>query len=297
MGLSTTLILPDYIGRLGNRLYIYIHTLAACIHWGFRCANLTLQPHAELFANLRNNPFCLFPKPRYGAPLHRFARAARLPVEWLALRKNSEGDFLSKKIRVINFHMHTNQSMDSDDFFEKCRPYRWVILWGWASRANSLLAKYQDKVAKFCALNRKLNPQLTRLLDQTRPKGGKRVCLHIRLGDKKSLPGQTMSMDFFTRQARRLWEAHKNQSLDFWICSDEPVDITRFPPNTHLSPNKSLNEDFQIMVESDYLIGGVSTLSRAAAYLGSSKIYTCQNTEDIPLDWDGWQTGPEVLAT
>lgn len=291
-----TVILPDYIGRLGNRLYVFIHTLAACMHWDFRCINLTMQPHAALFENLRRNSFCRFPAPRFGLPWQRLTRAVRLPVEWAATNRESLPGFCQSRFLVVNFQHLTEERMDHEDFAAKVRGYPWTILWGWASRAHALLANYQGPVSNFLRINRRLNPALSAALDHSSAEGRTRICMHIRLGDRRSYAGQTFPVEFYARQSQRLMTAHPQKKLEFWICSDEPIDLGLFPPGTRISPHRSLQEDFQIMVEAHYLLGGISTLSRAACYLGKSRIFACSSTEDVPLDFAGWHDGPWALS-
>jgi hypothetical protein len=293
----TTLILPDYVGRLGNRLYVYIHTLAACMHWGFHCANLTMQSHAMLFENLRLNSFCRYPSPKFGMPLHQLARSFRYPIEWAVFRQKSLPSFFAKRFGVLNFHENLVERMDDESFARKARVFRWYVLWGWASRADSFLAKYQDPIGSFLKLNRKMNPSLSHELAQSSRKQNIRVCIHIRLGDRKSIPGQTFPLEFYARQAHRLSAANREKPLEFWICSDETIDLRLFPKGARMSNQRSLEEDFQIMAESHYLVGGVSTLSRAACYLGKGKIWACSSTEDIPLELGNWKSGVWALTS
>lgn len=295
MNSPPTIILPDYVGRLGNRLFIYIHTLAACMHWRFHCINLTLQPHANLFKNLKQNSLCSFPSPKQGYALHKLARGIRAPLEWMVKKRLLFPGFIKKSFSVVNFQNEQHQRMDTRDFADRVRSSRWTILWGWANRADCLLGQYQNDICAFLKINEDLNPNLTRELKKSGESGHTKVCIHIRYGDRRIIPGQTLPLNYYIQQASRLKRAHPDKNLEFWICSDEPIDLSLFPIGSKASKNKSLNEDFQIMVSSDYLIGGVSTLSRSACFLGKSRFFDCTTGAEVPVNFQNWCTGLSAL--
>lgn len=290
-----TLILSKYLGGFGNRLYLHIHVLAAAMEHGFSVVNLTLHQHARFFECLWANSLCRFPPPILGLPLHSLARALRGPAENLA-RWQGRHPGSWPGLGVWTLPDDQFQSMEDPGFLAACRRHRWMNLQGWEFRANRYVQRHQEAIRNFMRFRRSRNPRLTALLDESKARGKTRVCLHIRAGDFRTWQGGRHFIEpaEYARAAHQIARTETGRDLEFWVSSDEPVDLSLFPPGSRTTPNRTLAEDFQLMTESEFILGGKSTLSRVAAYLGHSRIHFYEPDTGVPL-FDQWTSGSGAL--
>ena len=295
--MTPTIILADYVGRLGNRLYLFIHVLAMAMEHGFHVCNLTLQPHASWFENLSRNSWCRYPAPAHGYPLHRWARGFRAAVEWLANRQRKGRGNGFAGFYTIALDLQENFAMDSPAFLQICRKYHCVILFGWFFRADSLLERHQDEIRRFLRLRKGMDQALECELEKGRQENDWQIALHIRQGDFKTWQGGKCYLppEVFARHAWRIKTAHSNKKIQFWVCSDEPVDLSAFPPGTQNSPGQTLREDLRIMTSCEFILGGSSTLARAAAFLGAARLHNLSLDFECPTDPRFWMPGASAL--
>ena len=290
-----TLVLSKYYGGFGNRLFLHIHTLATAMENGFSICNLTLHQTAHLFEGLWANSWCRYPAPRFGLPLHRVTRVARGWLEWLAHGQRG------KPGRVPGFYTawlgeEESLSMESPEFLDICRNHRWINLQGWQFRAPRAVQKHRESIRSFMRFRRSQNPMLTAWLDESKAQKKTRVCLHVRMGDYRTWHGGRYFIDpgIYASAAHQIARTEKSRNPEFWVCSDEPLDLTLFPPGTRCTPNRTLAEDFQLLTEADFILGGISTFSRAAAFLGGGKVYSGRLDQGVgPLD--AWAPGREAV--
>jgi len=293
--MRSTLVLSKYLGGLGNRLILHIHVMAFAMEHGFSLVNLTLHRDAHLFAGLWANSWCRYPPPAFGLPLHQLVRGARFWAEYFALRQ------IRRPGAVPGLHTwmlgaDKSVSMESPRFAAVCRGHRWINLQGWLFRAPHYVRKHREAIRKIMRFRRSVNPELASRLDQTKSPGRTRICLHIRQGDYRAWEGGRHYVDpgEYAQAACRIAQRESRRNPEFWLCSDEPVDLTLFPPGTRICPHRSLSEDFQVMTESDFILGGISTFSRAAAFLGGAKIHFHVRGRKIP-PLHAWGSGSNAI--
>jgi hypothetical protein len=296
--MKSTIILADYVGRLGNRLYLFIHVLAVAMEHGFHVCNLTLQPHASWFENLSRNSWCRFPAPAKGYPMHRWVRAARAGVEWLAhLQMGGKGNGWMG-IRTVALKPEEHVAMESPGFLEICRNHQWVILWGWFFRADFYLQRHQRTIQDFLRLRRGLDPELEAKLVADQRENVWQIALHIRQGDFRTWNEGKYYIppEVFARHAWRLYQTHPDKKIRFWVCSDEPVDLASFPRGTKTSPQQTLRGDLRIMTSCDFILSGSSTLARSAAFLGGARLHNLSLQTDPPTDPNQWSSSTLALT-
>ena len=281
--MRSTLVLSKYLGGLGNRLMIHIHVMAFAMEHGFSLVNLTLHRDARLFEGLWANSWCRYPSPAFGLPLHAAVRGARGMVEALArIGEKDPGSIPGLLVRTLGDGEF--QSMEDPGFVAACREHRWINLQGWLFRANACVLRHRDAIRNFLRFRRSLHPRLSSLLDESRSQGKTRVCLHVRQGDFRHWEGgrHFIPPEDYAEAACRIARTETGRNLEFWVCSDEPVDLAPFPTGTRTAPNRTLAEDFQVMTESDFILGGISTFSRTAAFLGDARFHIHQPGFQIP---------------
>ena len=276
-------------------MILHIHVLAFAMEHGFSLANLTLHRDAHLFEGLWANSWCRYPPPAFGLPLHQLVRGARFWAEYFALR---ESRFPGT---VPGLHTWTlgegeSLSMESSQFADVCRKHRWINLQGWLFRAPHYVRKHREAIRKILRFRRSVNPELSSRLAPAKSSNRTRICLHIRQGDFRLWSGGQFYIDpgEYAQAAHRIAQKEARRNPEFWVCSDEPVDLKIFPPGTMVCPHRSLSEDFQVMTESDFILGGVSTLSRTAAFLRDARIYSLFRGREIPA-LDAWAPGSTAI--
>ena len=293
--MRSTLVLSKYLGGLGNRLILHIHVMAFAMEHGFSLVNLTLHRDAHLFEGLWANSWCRYPPPAFGLPLHQLVRGTRFWAEYFALR-DSRSPGAVPGLHTWMLGDGESLSMESSRFADVCRKHRWINLQGWLFRAPHYVQKHREAIRKIMRFRRSVNPELSSRLTPAKSGNRTRICLHIRQGDYRSWEeGQHyINPGEYAQAARRIARREARRNPEFWVCSDEPVDLTIFPPGTRTCPHRSLPEDFQVMTESDFILGGISTFSRTAAFLGDAKIHFHVRGREIPA-LDAWTSGSTAL--
>jgi hypothetical protein len=290
-------MLADYVGRLGNRLYLYIHVLAAAMEHGFHLSNLTLAAHAGWFEGLYRNSWCRWPPPARGWPAHRWVRPVRAMAERLVRWQQAHPSLAIPGIAVPATGGGRIVSMEDASFRDMVRKNLLTFPWGWGFRANRLVTRHRESIRSFLALRPGLDPNLEQQLAEIRARGWLQVCLHIRQGDFRTWQGGKFYLppEKFSWMAHEIVRQNPVKKFHFWVCSDEAVELSPFPPGTWASPGRSLREDFRIMVESDYLLSGGSTLACVAGYLGKGRIQNLRANPAPLARPQEWLPGAQAL--
>lgn len=296
--MANSLILADYIGRLGNRLFLFIHVLAVAMEFRFRVFNLTLQPFATWFENLSRNSWCRYPAPTRGFSLHRWVRGARAAVEVLAQRQIKQGNAGRMGIRTIALQSEEHMAMERPEFLEICQNHRWIILWGWFFRADSYLERHQAAIRRFLRLKPGLDPALENELEKGSQEYDWQIALHIRQRDFRTWEGgrHYIPPSVFARHAERIRQANHEKKIRFWVCSDEPVDLSLFPLGTRTSFGQTLREDLRILTFCSFVLSGNSTLARVGAFLGGSRLHNLSLQAEPSSDPRNWQESWKALT-
>jgi hypothetical protein len=219
-------------------------------------------------------------------------------IEWLAHQQIRRGVAGWPGVTTVALGDGERLSMSNPVFLNICRQNRWVILWGWLFRADSYLERHQEAIRSFLRLKKGLDPELEDALAVGRRENAWQIALHIRQGDFRTWEGgrHYIPPEVFAHHARRICEANPTKKIRFWICSDESVDLGRFPPGTQTSKGQTLREDLRILTSCDFILGGISTLARTAAFLGGAKLHNLMLQPDPPLDPRQWHSGDLALT-
>ena len=262
---------------------------------GFSLVNLTLHRDAHLFEGLWANSWCRYPLPGLGFPFHQWTRGARYWVERLA-HLHVKNPALIPGWHTCFLEDERTLSMEDPAFVSLCRRNRWINLQGWMFRAPHYVQKYREAIRAILRVRRTLHPRLSSILDESRNRGRTRVCLHIRQGDFRDWRGGRHYIEplEYAQAARRIARSDPRRNFEFWVLSDEPLDLTLFPPGTRITPRRSLGQDFQTLTEADFILGGISTFSRSAAFLGAGKFHCHEKGRRIP-PLHSWKPGSLAL--
>lgn len=182
--------------------------------------------------------------------------------------------------------------LDSPEFLAAAKKRGVLALWGFRFRNNRHVREQRQKLLDFLAFENSWNPHFIRDFQRKSQEREYWLCLHIRQGDFRVWRGGSwyLSPEVFARAAWEIFRACPEKKIRFWVCSDEPVNLDFFPPGTSRTFGGSLREDFQIMVQSDGLLLGKSTLGLVAAYLAGAR-YWCLLDGVPPKNPDSWRDG------
>jgi hypothetical protein len=171
-------------------------------------------------------------------------------------------------------------------------------LWGWFFRADSYLERHQKAIRSFLRLKEGLDPELEARLKAGSQENDWQIVLHIRQGDFRTWEGgrHYIPPSVFARHAERIRAANPEKKIQFWVCSDEPVDVSLFPSGTQTSFGQTLRQDLRIMTSCAYILAGPSTLARSAAFLGGSRLHNLSLQADPLPDPRSWQESWKALT-
>jgi len=273
--MPATMIVSNYTGRLGNRLLLQAHLVAAAAEFGSRVINLALLPSSRLLAGFHCNPLGEFP-PRHFLPgLPILCRPLRGWVaKWVCSRLAS-GHTHGRHWRIFDTS-RTWTDMTSADFRHELESHRKLFLWGWLFRAYPLIKKHARCIRSQLSIRPEAAPNLKPFFSSLREKNERLVCVHVRQGDARNVPASE-GLYIPAEDLARAYRANLNHfgKHRLVVCSDEPVPPGLFPGQALATPLRPLEEDLVLMSKSQWILGGRSTLSRFAAFVGGASYLDC----------------------
>lgn len=274
--MPASIVISNYTGGLGNRLLLQAHALAFSQEFKCRLFNLALLPASHCLNGFYRNPLGEFPARHLLFDTRPLVRPIRGILEkWILFRINSrraegEGWIIVERSKIRSVNM-----MDADfkkNIFEK----KWLFLWGWLFRAYPLLKKHVDVIRSQLSVRAGIAPRLKNFLDSLAEKDEKIVCVHVRQGDARNVP-TSEGLYIAPEELARAYRTNLNRfgKHRLVISSDEPVPPTLFPTQALGNLPRTLEEDLVLMSQSTWILGGRSTLSRVAAFIGGANYLDC----------------------
>jgi Glycosyl transferase family 11 len=265
------ILIADRNGQLGNRISTFAHFIGWGLEYGVRIANPGFRNYAQYFEGTFADPWCRYPAQSPSAidaltrrivyPLifyaARHARRANIQTPWLATQ-NSRGD-------IFDLGSHTEELLAA----------KLTMVRGWQFRDDPNFQKYRDAI---CAHFTPRPVHLRRIgecIARARANCDILVGVHIRRGDYiKHLNGRYFyDPSVYRAFMERIGTVFENKSVGFLICSNEPVDGSKFNGlNFHFGTNH-LVEDMYSFASCDYLIGPPSTYTIWASYYGKVPLF------------------------
>lgn len=273
--MSATLILADHTGRLGNKLILFSHVIAAAEEYGCRVVNLSILPAAHYFEGLHLNPLGSYPQRFFPIDLRFLVRAFRKPIqEWVRGRRGKP-PIRNRWLTVLDMENQPVYHLNSPEFSELVRSTRYIVLWGYPYRCPGLVWKHQDKIRAFFRIRPQTAPILSREFIRAEEAGLDTLAIHIRQGDFREWnEGLYYLAPQQVKQALSAYGWNLNFSgLRVWVCSDEKVPEGVFPPGSNSGIPRGLGEDLFIMSRCRRLVGGWSTLAYFCSFLGANEFY------------------------
>lgn len=286
--MPATLILADQTGRLGNKLILFSHVIAAAEEHGCRVLNLSILPAAHYFEGLHLNPLGRYPKRFFPIDLRWLFRAFRKPIQnWIRSRRGKP-PIQNRWLTVLDMENKPVYRLDSPEFSALTRQSRWIILWGYPYRCPALVKKHATKIRSFFRVRAQVAPILSREFAAAMGAGKDTLAIHIRQGDfrewiegKYYLSSQAMAQNLSSK-AWNIW----SPQIRTWVCSDEVVAQGVFPNEALEGIPRELGEDLFIMSRCRRLVGGWSTLPYFCSFLGINEFYRISSENHYPEHLD-----------
>jgi len=268
--MPATILLADHTGRLGNRLILYSHVLAAAEEYGCRVVNLSILPAAHFFHGLHRNPLGAYPRLFWPFDLRWFFRAFRQPIQNWVLGRRRRPPLQNRWLTLLDMENKPIYRLDSPEFAQLTHNTRCIILWGFSFRSGPLLQKHAAKIREFFRFREELAPRAAGWLAGCRRAGRKALCVHVRQDDVVNESWRYVPPEIYARAVRNFRESRPREPWDIFVCSDGKIPEKLFPAGAVVGIPRPLAEDYGLMTGADAVMGFDSTLSIFAAFASQS---------------------------
>lgn len=270
--MPATLLLADHTGRLGNKLVLFAHVIAAAEEYGCRVFNLSILPAANYFEGLHLNPLASYPRMFFPLDFRWLVRALRKPIQKWVRGRRGRPAIRNRWLTVLDMENKPVYRLDSPEFAHLTRSTRWIILWGYPYRCSPLVQKHANRIRAFLKIRSQTAPVLSRQYFSAVQSGRDTIAIHIRQGDFKNWNngGFYISPEKTSAALFKNGVDIKDPQKRVWVCSDESIPINLFPTEAASQIPRELGEDLFIMSNCRVVVGCQSTLSFFCAFLGDS---------------------------
>jgi len=260
--MPATLILADHVGRIGNRLTLYTHVIAAAEELGCRVLNLSLLPHAHLFSGTHLNPFASYPASKFPLNLPPLTRCLRRPLEELVMawRRRGRPEMLAG-FRILDQEHRPKYNLASKEFAREVARHRLILMWGYSYRCPEWVKKNSQKISHHLSVRAEVAPWASQQIEEARHQGKTTCAIHLRQGDFKTWRGGKYHLNpaSVSETLRKTSWPHPCPPRQFFICSDEMVPPGIFPTDWLTGVPRAVAEDLYLLSRADWVVGGVST--------------------------------------
>ena len=279
------IVLADHTGRLGNKLILFAHVIAAAREFGSRVVNLSILPAAKYFAGLYLNPLGTYPNLVLPIDVSWLFRAFRKPIQIWVRRKRIKPLRKNRWVKILDMENKPIYFLESPEFASLVKRYKVIFLWGYSFRCPGLVRKHAATLRDFFKIRPQIAPQIETRFRELIGEGKEIIAAHIRQGDFK-----TWNNGRFFVPANRFEKSLKkggwipgasNQS--WWICSDEIVSEAFSDKSIQNQTPRNLGEDLFIMTNADVLFAGYSTLSAFCGFLADKKFFQVSSEDAAPV--------------
>lgn len=286
--MPATLILADHTGRLGNKLILFSHVIAAAEEYGCRVINLSILPAAHYFEGLHLNPLGEYPKRFFPIDLRWLFRVFRKPIQDWVRGRRGKPPLQNRWLTVLDMENRPVYRLDSPEFAALTRQSRWIILWGYPYRCPDLVKKHGEKIREFFRIRPQVAPVASKEIAAAEGSGKETIAIHIRQGDFRDW---NEGKYYLTPQATSQGLASKGWNLEdpwyrTWVCSDESIPKNLFPAKSTFGVPRALGEDLFIMSRCQRLVGGWSTLVYFCSFLGGGEFFRILGNGGNPVKVD-----------
>jgi hypothetical protein len=269
-------------GQLGNRLFAFSHIIAAAIANDWQVVNLSFDEYAQYFQTTSQDLFSRFPAGRTMIRSNKFRsfiflinRIVLKLIRKLSLEKSIFHKVLVADLPDFQFHEKRYYDLDSlaSDKANNFRPI--TFLFGRFFRDYSNFEKYQNQIRLYFQPIPAIRLKVNNLMNSLKQDGVTIIGVHIRRGDYSDfLNGKYFfSHEQYYHKMLELNESTKKLCIRFLICSNEEIDLKRFPGLDCRAGIGSLVEDLYSLAACDLLMGPPSTFTKWASFYGKVPLY------------------------
>ncbi|NDF98725.1 MAG: hypothetical protein EB101_07335, partial [Chitinophagia bacterium] len=241
--MSATIILADHTGRLGNRMVLYSHVIAAAEEYGCKVINLSILAASHFFQGLHQNPLGSYPAQKLPFDLRWLTRGLRQPIQsWVRSLRGRQ--FTAPRwLAVIDRESHPVYRLDSTEFASLVRRKKLIFLWGYPFRCPQLVRKHQKKIRDFFCFRAAEATQASAKLKNCKALGKRGVCVHVRQDDAIYHPDLYIRPSLYAAALEAFLRSHASESWEAFVCSDGKVPAGLFPHESTWGVPRPLVED------------------------------------------------------
>lgn len=282
-------VIADKAGRLGNRLIVASHLLAAALEHGFSLAAPSLDEYVRFFPRLADDPLFRLPPKESSFPANR---ATRRLVYWFARALAgviSRGGLASSGlVGLVGIPFHERLDVSDPGFVERARNTRILLVQGWLFRDPHAVSRHRDRITPLFEPNKEVVDEVTRTVERARRDADILVGVHIRQGDYSWHLGGKYLFDSneYARIMRSIEALFGDRRVRFLICSNEPQREGVFEEVDASFGNGKAIVDMYSLARCDYLVGAPSSFTLWASYYGRVPLYFITDTDARPTHTD-----------
>lgn len=276
--MPATIILADHTGRLGNRLILYSHVIAAAEEYGCKIINLSILSSHHYFHGLYKNPLGSYPAQKLPLDFCWLTRGLRQPIEsWVRSLRGRQ--FTAPRWLAVIDRENPIYHLDSIEFANLAYSKKFIILWGYPFRCPRLVRKHQKKIQSFFRFRASEGTQTSTMLSKSKALGKKCVCVHVRQDDAIYHPDLYIKPTLYALGLKEFFRSHTIGTWEAFVCSDGKVSEGLFPSGSTWGIPRPLIEDLALMSGCDAIVGYKSTLSVFFAFVHELPFYKINSEE------------------
>src|SRR3989339_650902 len=278
--------------RLANQLWNYISIYAYSLEIGARCVNFCFYENKkDQITGVRSydNYYKYFNIPNHkiislivnlNTIINRLSQKLRPLNRYVKYIKNKNKIICSGEEMAFYLEPTKNNSIINNKTTK-------IYFDGWMFRNPKGIEKYRREIIKYFAPKEKFIKKIESKINKLKSKYNHIVGVHIRKGDYKVFLGGKLYFD--DREINKILQEYLkefNKDKDktcFLACSDEKINMDKFPGLNIIKNNGNMIEDLFILAKTDIIIGSDSTFGAFASYYGDVPLVVFQKPK---MDWE-----------
>lgn len=287
-------VVADKAGRLGNKLLLSAHLIAASADQGFRIFLPAFGEHHRWFPMI-GGPLPIYPSVT-GSPLG--SRAARVLLFYLArvlgAVASRSGWRGNKWVRAVRLQEGDRLDLESLATREEIRSTKLMVLQGWLFRAPTAFISHSDEVRRVLSPDPSILSAARDQVEEARAGGDTVVGIHIRQGDyEQHLGGRFYfpSKEYVATMERLL--ALLPGRVRFLVTTDSPQEWGRFDHLPYKQSDGTAIADLFTLAACDYICGPPSSFTLWASFYGEVPLAMIVS-RGRTLTLDDFRIAPEI---
>ena len=266
-------VVVDFTGRLGNRLILLSHLIAAGMEYGFEVWNLAFKSYADGFEAFQKNDFRMWPE-SLGVVLPAWMhRPLRRMIKVMAVHCPARS--------VLDFYDRSGLGtifLDSDEFAALRKQHRNLVLWGYDFRCPNLVEKHGKLLRNLFRPSAGARQKVDSWKARSGLTGKEWSTLHVRRGDYREFEEGRY---YYQADDYLAWvDSLREMGRPVVVCGDDEEICLKLASKAGvlLGPGEPFSDLFA-MSESTLIAGPPSTFSGWAAWRGGKKLLVLSRSQ------------------